>query len=291
MRARLSAFLASVATAALLTGCPSVDRALDQHGAAAKAPLAALLLAHEDLRTRAPVTADAVAPIEGGQIVLRGEDRSLANAAVLYDEDLEKPAELANVYARLEGSEAMPDCAAFLAHKTYAWDPARKAHWSDELFGPDVGKALDFCGRVRTLFVIRTLELVKPGNARMDTRIVATAPALDAGARKDAGSPGDASVWGPPVGLVSESACRGADVRCRFDGGHVMAEVHVFTVQPFAHKGAFLLDAESATSVPISGDTGEHESELERDLRRRVGAVLVEAVRKNIPNADVRGWQ
>jgi hypothetical protein len=145
-----------------------------------------------------------------------------ANATIVYLEDLAAPGELGIVYARLPGSRHLAECAAFLEHKTNPWDPRDPTHWTQALGGWSVESRLEHCGRLDTVFAVRTMELARPSTVRIE------AGAVDGGAPRSGALPSE----------VNEATCATAGVRCAFDGGHIKAEVHVYTLEPFAHRGA-----------------------------------------------------
>ena len=249
-----------------------MDGAIKQHGGKARSTLAKIAPLAADLRTRAPVARDEVAPLDAPLVLDTSYPRG-ANAALVYYEDLVALGELGNVYARIGGTRQISECAALLEHKTFPWDPHEPQRWTEPVAGFEVASKLEVCGPLRTLLVIRTMELVKPSGARVEART------LDGGAEL------------PPLGTVStpsESACRVSDVQCRFDGGQLKAEVHVFALEPFAYKGAFLLDVENSDKVSLSGAWTD--ATLERDLAARVSGALEAAVSKNIPGAVVKGF-
>ena len=140
----------------------------------------------------------------------------------------------------------------------------------------DVEKALALCARVKTVFVLKTVALAKPYGARVET-----APDGDAGAGATAGARVESGA------TVSESACRGPGVRCRFVGGYVKVEVHVYKLDPFAHKGVFVVEAENAASPRITG-TGA-DATLEADLTQQLGLSFVEALGRRFPGARTQG--
>jgi hypothetical protein len=261
-RARVLAFL-------LLAGCggQSVDSALEKHGPAARATVASFGAIAEDLRVRPPVASNAVTPPLGAEQVRLAATDGNVNADVVYLEDLQRPAELGNVYARLSGSADVTDCAALVTHKTHAWDPRKPEYWTYETFGHAVAPALETCGKLRVLFVLRTMELVKP----RDARYVRTS---DAGVSER-------------VRAVARSDCKPNDVRCLFDGGYVRAEVHVFALGPVVHKGAFVIEAESSEVAVVRGLV---EDDLERDLAEKLATAFRAGVLLHFPTAVVGGW-
>lgn len=257
---------ALVLGAVLLAGCgETTDRAIKEHGPAARATLAKLPLIESDLRARPPVSADAVAPLEGEPLKL-GEG---ANASLVYLEDLARPSELGNVYARLGASEKLVECAAFLEHKTYPWNPRVPDRWTQFTLGSSVASDLQACGKVRTVLVVRTTELLTPSSPRLERR-------ADAGA--------------PPSGEAATKAdCRASGVTCTFDGGYVRAEVHVFALEPFAHKGAFVIEAESSPAAVLKEKLAKYD--VERDLGEALQRSFRAGMAKHLPRASLVGWQ
>ena len=207
-------------------------------------------------------------------VVISSHDERQDNAAVVYYEDLARVGELGNVYARMPGTQHVSECASLLEHQTMPWDPHNSAHWNQSITGFEVGKRLEYCTRLRTLFVIRTMELVKPSGARVEAR------------------PVDGGVEGGTVGTVStpsESTCRVANVQCKFDGGQIKAEVHVFSLEPFAYKGAFLLDVENNDKLRLSGAWSD--VSLENDLASQLGLAFDVAMLNELPGSTVVGFR
>ena len=268
----LRSAIAVFAAATVLAGCQSVDGAIQEHGAKTKTVLSGIAPLASDLRARAAVTRDDVPAIEP-LVVMNATPEKTDNAAVVYYEDLLALGELGNVYARIPGTKHVSECASLLQHRTLPWDPHDSHRWNEPVTGFDVAKSLESCSTLRTLFVIRTMELVKPSGARVETR------------------PVDGGAEGGTLGTVStpsESTCRVANVQCKFDGGQMKAEVHVFTIEPFAYKGALLLDVESSEKIRLSGAWSD--VSLELDLADRVGVAFEAAMLKQIPGAVVRGF-
>ena len=249
-----------------------MDAAIKEHGDKTKAVLSRIAPLASDLRTRAAITRDDVPAIEP-RVVMNATADAADNAAIVYYEDLLALGELGNVYARIPGTTHVSECASLLDHRTMPWDPHDSQRWNEAITGTEVASHLASCSKIRTLFVIRTIELVKPSRARAETRTV------DGGA--EGGSIGT-------VSTPSESTCRVANVQCKFDGGQVKAEVHVFSLEPFAYKGAFLLDVENSERVRLSGAWSD--AALGIDLADRVGVAFEAAALKLIPGATVRGF-
>jgi hypothetical protein len=250
-------------------GClPSIDDSVKKHGPGARATLTALAPIAEELRKLPPVPRDDAAPLEGSVVLDIGG--SGATAALVYLEDLRAPGELGAIYARVPISQRVPECAAFLEHKTYPWDPRNPQRWSEAVVGLEVASRLEECGRLRTLFVVRTLEFVRP----MGARVEATA---DAGASRFVSAD------------VSEDTCAMAGRRCAFDGGHLKAEVHVYSLSPVARRGAFLVDVESSDKLLLSGVANDQL--LESDLLAQVKSAIAAGIVKRLPTANVSGLQ
>jgi hypothetical protein len=320
--------LAAAAGSGVLVACASVSGTVKKEGPAAKATLGKLAQAAADLATRPRVEADTTDPgkLPAGDLHLASVDRTAANVLVTYLEDLTAPGELGNVTGRIGGTEVASECASFLEHETYPWSPASPANWERPVYADEVAKTLATCGRAKVAFVIRTTELALPGALGVDARRATGGSGADAGAdagardagtrdagarrttptplstaaakRLDAGSDAAAdasaksdSVWGPhPAGdsVPTSAVCGSVDVRCRFAGGYLKAEVHVYALEPFAHLGAFLFEAESGERVTFR--TSASADDLERDFRRAVTEAFGAAVRKKFPSADVQGW-
>lgn len=259
-------------TAGALAGCTSVDGAVKKEGAKAKVNLAKIPAIAGDLATRAPVTADAVAPL-AGHVLFDASYPNDTTASVVYAEDLAVPGELGNVYARIPGSKRVSECASLVEHGTFPWDPQSSTNWISSVDGAGVASILQSCTRIRTLFVLRTMDLVKPGNARINF-------SGDAG---DASAADAAPVASTPA---DETSCRPGGGRCKFDGGYVKIEVHVFALDPLAHKGAFVIEAESSASVTLSG--AYTSTYLETDLQTAISAAFRAALPKAIPGATVQ---
>jgi hypothetical protein len=259
-----------LAVAAVAAGCQSVEGAIKENGGKAKSALAKIAPLAADMRTRAPVKQDQVAPLDAPLVFDTAYPRT-ANAALVYYEDLVALGEVGSVYARIRGTKQISECASLLEHRTFPWDPKESGRWTEPVAGFEVEKKLEVCGQLKTLFVLRTMELVKPSNARVEMRFD--------------GGPGVGTLG--IVSTPSESACRVLDTQCRFDGGQVKAEVHVFALEPFAYKGAFLLDVENTAKVRLS--SVRTDDTLELDLAEQVAAAFVAATLKNIPGATVKG--
>jgi len=163
--------IAFLATATALVGCQSVDGAIKEHGGKTKTVLSRIAPLASDLRTRAAITRDDVAAIEP-RVVMNATTDAADNAAIVYYEDLLALGELGDVYARVPGTKHVSECASLLEHRTMPWDPHDSHRWNEAINGTDVASRLDSCSKIRTLFVIRTMELVKPSGARVETRQV-----------------------------------------------------------------------------------------------------------------------
>lgn len=321
MRARLRPAVLACAIANLAVACTSVGSAVKKEGPAAKATLDALAQAAKDLETRPPVTSDVVTA--SGAMVLDASDPSAGDVLVTYVEDLAARGELGNVTPRLNGTSTVAACASILDHETHPWDPRSPEGWNAPLYGDDAEKTLQACGRARYALVVRTTEVALPRNLRAERRAPGVAlpgdagvtdggtrdagardagargkvvtpgslALLDAGARSapDAGAPA-AEVWLPSGSddLVP-ARCTSADVRCRFDGGYLKAEVHLYALKPFAHQGAFVFEAENGTNIQFSSYATP--GDLERDFQKSARAAFAAALKKNLPNASARGLE
>lgn len=262
-----AAAFALAAVVGLSFGCTSVDGAVKKDGPKAKANLAKIAPLAADLATRAPVVRDEVAPPDT-KVVFDASYPDEATAALMYAEDLGALGELGNVYARVAGSKRISECASLLDHQTFPWDPQDTQRWNAAVDGFEVQSTLRTCGRIRTLFVLRTMDLVKPGGARVEP--------TDAGATSAV-----------PASSADENTCRPGNVRCSFQGGYVKIEVHVFSLEPFAHKGAFVIEAESSPSVKLAGSRTD--DALEADLGHAVGTAFSAAATRLVPGASVKG--
>jgi hypothetical protein len=304
--------LAACASTSALTACTTVGAVVKKDGPPAKATLDKLAKAKADLATRPLVTKDAVSLPPGD---LRFSNIGTeGNVLVTYLEDLDVPGELGNVKGRLTGTALASECASLLEHETYPWDPGSPTNWDRSVLAHDVEKTLATCGRAKVALVIRTTEFVAPSSMGMDSRRpgpgldggFADAGARDAGAKPrptpspslagkkvDAGADaalaalaGSEPVWGPYTGagdasMPTAAICQGTSVRCRFEGWYVKAEVHVFSLEPFAHQGAFVFEAESTERIAFTSDANV--SDLERDFTKALATAFGAAVKKNVP--------
>jgi len=251
----------------LLTGgCVSLDEAVATHRAPTTAKLAAIEQVRVLLDAQPRLTTSAVEQVPAFVLPLDSVSAAEeASAAIVYAEDLKAPSQLGPVYARVVGSIVVPECAAFIRHGTYPWDPRRADRWEGSVTGGEIQDRCAQCERLRVLLVLRTTDLARPSAGRVE-----------------GGVPGGA----PTHADVTEAACRAAGAKCAFDGGWIAAEVHVFTLDPPKHHGGFVVEAESGVQFEVSGspDVGEM---LENDLRSQLTARLRDAISTQLPSGVV----
>jgi hypothetical protein len=260
---RLGIAFASWAVAGCLT---SIDAAVTEHKGAVTTSLGRVAQVAPALPGLAPLASDEVGPLGPPmKLAMDAGPSSRANAAVVYAEDLERLGELGPVYARIDGSTHPSDCAAFLEHRTYPWDPKKPERWTALLAGFEVESSFELCERLSYVLVVRTLELARAS----DLRVEGTNPA------------------GPRPELhADETTCGKAELRCVFDSGWLRGEVHVFQLEPFEHRGGFRFEAVNDDKLPWPDAAA---SVLEKNLSIKVAKAIAEGVRAHVAGATVTG--
>lgn len=257
----------------LLAGCGSIEGARKKHGPAAEKTLTAAAQVREDLRGRHEALAPIVPP--GEPVVVDFFDAGRDdNAVVVYEEDLERRGELGNVYARIDGTRWLAECGAFLDHGTYEWDPRKPSKWTEAAAAFDAERSLERCGRVRFLFVIRTVAFARPSGLR-------AVPAGNAGADASVSDPALASLLLPP----DEKQCAREDVRCVFSPGYLKLEVHFYGLDPVAHRGAFVVEAENSEKVVFFRNAPL----VEENLSANAKIALARAFAQHAPFVKLKG--
>lgn len=214
-----------VALAAALAGCDSVEGAVKKDGPAARAVVEKATEVAKDLGARPLVPASSLVKPDGERLRIAEDDDS-ANSEMVYLEDLKAPGELGNVYARIRSTDTLSTCASFVLHGTPPWDPRDPTRWGGSVYAGEVTRSLQYCAKLKALFVLRTTELVKPSNARVDgtkptaltTDLIAT-PLANAAARGDAGARVDAGAASGTRTVVVTKPRTGADGGAPRDAG------------------------------------------------------------------------
>lgn len=154
--------------AAVLTGCKSVEGVVEEHAAAIRPRIAVMRAIHEDAAARPPLDGDDVRAPAGG-FTLAYDSGSPRNTTMAYLEDLERPGELADVYARIPRTDEFARCAALVEHQTEPWDPDAPARWNSTVLASTAEGVLRACERFVYVFVIRATEFVRPTPVKTDT--------------------------------------------------------------------------------------------------------------------------
>lgn len=279
---------------ALLAGCDNVEDSIKEEGPKARAVVTEMAAIARDLETRPPVTeSKPVAVPPGISLDTTGYARD-TNALIVHYEDLQRAGELGNVEVRTKGSHHFSECASFLDHRTYPWNPKEPTKWLESLTAWTVADRLKECGRAKLAVVVRTMAFATAGRARVQRRPapLVIAPA-DGGAARDAGAdasakPKDGGVEAgaptPPIDATSVdfATCSSPQHRCVYDPAYVKAEIHVFTLGPATHKGAFVLEVESGT-MQVAGEP--YATQYASELQSKWDTELLAALAKYVPLA------
>lgn len=256
-----------------LAGCESIEKAKAAHGPAATKTLAAVAAVALDVKTRPNTAVPTSAPPAPAVLAVSDRTSPSGNAYLVYEEDLAKRGELGSVYARVDGTGQLAECAAFLDHGTQPWDPKKPTRWTAPVAGFEVSSRLEHCGQVKYLFVIRTTALAKSSNVRV-------VPRPDGGV--------DPRFDGGPPDVPGFEACSSPARKCLFAPTYMKALVHFYTLDPVAHRGAFVLDAESSEQLAYYGGT-ELDAQLERDLANNVKVALGKAFKEHASFVKIEG--
>lgn len=173
---------------AAMWGCKSVDGVADKHAAAIRKRLEVMRAIGDDAAAHPPLEEDRLsAPSEGFALAY---DYAGRNSMITYLEDLERPGELAPVYARIPRSDEIARCAALALHGTEPWDPDDPQRWHAAVDADEADARLSSCENVTYVFVVRAAAFVRPaviaqesydgGSIEADVLIYAARPSGDA---------------------------------------------------------------------------------------------------------------
>jgi hypothetical protein len=312
MLRRVHLVLALALLGAPLAGCKkplSLEEVTARYRAPLEQHLQALSRIAEQASRLPPLERDAVT-IAGNVIVERRSIRNrTATASLAYAEDLADPNELGYVWGRLPNVGVLNHCASLLHRGHLAYDPSQPLEPLLRADEPLANEWYPACLASRYLFVIRTLEFVKPSAAAAFTATLPVnsvdAGSIDAGSRDagaidgrvpagppsarlrgvkpgvdaGAGDAGPASDAGPS--LAEQMASDGAQHHYTFDAGLVRAELLVFELPSAKYLGGFRFTARSSPKVQGTN--------VEADLQRQVGAALNEGLRRAFPGITL--WE
>lgn len=255
-----------------VTGCcgPSLEDVIAKHKAAIDAKVAPLPKIREQVAQLPPLQSDTVTHTGAPLVVaLASTGAPTDNAMLTYAEDLQSAEELGYVWGRLEHTGELNQCAAIAHLQHEAFDPAKP----DELLGRPLGftaeSLLERCERTSWLLVIRTLEFVQPSTPE---------PAGSAFAP-------DPSVCDPSASAVNAADAADAyvpasgEVRLRFEGGSIRAEVLVFSLGDARFEGGFRVETSSSARVKGASSSS--------DLRDKLRAAVLDGIKTHIQGATV----
>jgi hypothetical protein len=265
----------AVATAACWG--PSLDEAVAEHGPPIEAKLAVWPKIREKVATMPRLEADEVRH-EGPPLVLEWSSVRLpvGNAAFVHAEDLEVPDELGYVYARLEKSDVMSDCASILRRGNRVFDPAKPTSYVSIPLAFLAIDHFEACEAVQTLLVVRTVELTRPSAPL----VVASGFVPEPGRCRPSAS-ASAAPLPPAVASAAPAGTLPVGTHHAFEGGRIRAEVLVFDADDGAYEGGFRVEASSAAR--IYGGDADH------DLRSRLREAVAKGLERWVPGTQLRG--
>lgn len=255
-------------------GCcgPNLEEVIQQHKPAIEAKLVPLASIRDQVLRLPPLRGDSVthsgAPLT---LALANVETNAANTSLCYAEDLQSPEELGFVFGRIEHTGAINECASVARRGHEVFNPANPEALLSRPFGFSAESMFKRCEAVTTLLVIRTLEFVEPGTPEPVGSAFTPNPSIcdpAASARleaSDAGASGDAVP---------------KEIRLRFSGGRLRAEVLVFALEGSRFEGGFRVEATS--SVRVKG------SSVKSDLTDQLRAAIAEGVKSHVRGATVR---
>jgi hypothetical protein len=233
-------------------------------------------------------------------------------ASLCYAEDLENPDELGYVWGRMENTGGLNHCASLLHRGHLAYDPAKPEATLPAISMAETLRRFPHCGAYRYLLVLRTLEFVPPSSATQATQPFAPITellSLDAipdqppppsparrrprsGAKvaKSEVARSDESASPDPLAtptreLLSpeQNTDRQRLTRHGFEGGMLRAEALLFELPSGKLLGGTRFAAQNSVQV------GGVDDAIELDLRYKIKAAMLDAVKNVIAGADFQG--
>jgi hypothetical protein len=200
----------------------------------------------------------------------------VGNAAFVHAEDLEVPDELGYVYARLEKSDVMSDCASIVRRGHRVFDPAKPTSYVSIPLAFLAVDHFEACEAVQTLLVVRTVELTRPSVPAP----VASGFVPEPGRCRPPAS-ASAAPSAPPAASAAPAATLPVGTHHAFEGGRIRAEVLIFSADDGAYEGGFRVEASSAARV-YGGDA-------DHDLRSRLREAVAKGLERWVPGTQLRG--
>jgi hypothetical protein len=254
-----------------MTGCcgPDLEEVIKAHKPAIETKLAPLAGIRDQVMRLPPLTADRVTH-EGPPLTLAlaNVETTTSNAALCYAEDLQDPEEMGFVWGRINHTGVLNECASLARRGHEVFNPANPDRLLSLPFGFSAEAVFERCEAVTTLLVIRTLEIVQPGTPEPVGSAFAPDPSICepvGGGAKDAGT--------TDAGAAKE-------VRLRFDGGRIRAEVLVFALEGARFQGGFRVQASSTARVKGS--------DVKSDLTDKLRGAIAAGVKEHVSGATVR---
>jgi hypothetical protein len=258
----------------LLSACcgPDLDETIKAHKPAIEAKIATIPGIRDQVLQLPPLDADRVTH-SGPAIVLdlAKPDSDGANTSLCYAEDLQNQEELGFVWGRIKNSAVLNECASIVRRGHEAFNPANPKGLLSRPFGFTAEMTFKRCEAVTSLLVVRTIEFVQPGAA--EPAGSAFVPDLSIC------QPAASSVPSETDGGVAEAGAA-KELRLRFGGGKVRAEVLVFALDGARFEGGFRVEASS--SARIKG------TDVQSDLADKLRAAIAAGVKQHVSGATVR---
>ena len=259
---------AAVPLACGVAGCcgPDLDEVIKQHKPAIEAKIATLPSIRDQVMKLPALEADRVTHTGAPMILALTAE---GNTSMCHAEDLQSPEELGFVWGRVDHTGLLNECASVARRGHAVFNAANPDRMLSRPFGFTAETMFEECEAVTTLLVIRTVAFVQPGAAEpAGSAFVPDLSICDPGA-----TPGGSDAGVPEAGTSKE-------VRLRFAGGRIRAEVLVFALEGARYEGGFRVEATSSPRVKGSG--------VSADLSDKVSAAIVAGLKEHVPGATVR---
>jgi hypothetical protein len=263
--------IVAVPALCVVAGCcgPDLEEVIKQHKPAIEAKLTTLPSIRDQVSQLPRIDADRVthtgAPLV---LALANVESAKANASLCYAEDLQNAEELGFVWGRIPHTGGLNECASVARRGHEVFNPANPDGLLSHPFGFSAESMFERCEAVTTLLVIRTVEFVQPGAPEPAGSAFVPDPSIcepAASGGSDAGAP---------------EAGGSKEVRLRFGGGRIRAEVLVFALEGARYEGGFRVEASSSPKVKGS--------DVQADLANKVRAAIAAGVKEHVPGATVR---
>jgi hypothetical protein len=255
-------------------GCcgPNLEEVIKKHQPAIEAKIVPLASIRDQVVRIPPLQEDTVthsgAPLT---LALANVETNPANTSLCYAEDLKSPEELGFVFNRIENTGSLNQCASVVRRGHEVFDPATPDDLLSRPFGFSAESMFKRCEAVTTLLVIRTLEFIEPGTPEPVNSAFTPNPSICA--------PSASTQLAGPDSGASDSASPN-EIRLRFGGGRLRAEVLVFALEGARLEGGFRVEA--ASSVRVTG------SNVKSDLADQLRAAIAAGLKAHVPGATVR---